>query len=86
MKIKSHKKMLNKISPKIHPWGTLNKSYSHEFMLNLFWVFFLGLVKYSCTNLSESILDLVPILVGQYRIRMHLILQLKGNVKGNKVP
>ena len=44
-------------------------------MLNLFWFF-------AC-NLTNR---LVPILVSQYWIHMHLILQLKGHLRGTQMP
>ena len=69
------------------PWGTPNKHYSHEELYAEFiLVLCLRLVKDCCTNLSESIVNLLLILVSQYWIHIHLSLQLNSHVRGNQMP
>ena len=75
MKNNSHKHMLNKRGPKSDPWGTPNKFLPMSCMLNLFWFF--------VCDLSNS---LESILVSQYWIPKHLILQLRGHERGSQVP
>ena len=75
MKNNSHKHMLNKRGPKSDPWGTPNKFLPMSCMLKLFWFF--------VCDLSNS---LQSILMSQYWIPKHLILQLRGHERGSQVP